>query len=273
MKCRSVRLHRASSVDDVVADTRRRPAARARSSPAGRAWCRSSPCGWPGPSVLVDVNQIPGLSTVECTGDGAVQVGALVRHGLLAEQAEHPLLAEAARWIGHTAIRTRGTAGGSLAHADPSAELPVGRRRDRGDGARRGLGLRPGPSAAARPVHRRPHHRARRRRDDHRDPVPGAGTVGIRRVHPPTRRLRPGRRRGRGDRRRRAHHAGRRRTGSGAAPSRGSWSLSEGGSAREAAAAAAADLTPAADLHGSAPFRRAIAAEMVRRALAQAGIG
>ena len=37
----------------------------------------------------------------------------------------HPLLAEAARWVGHAAIRTRGTLGGSLAHADPAAELPV----------------------------------------------------------------------------------------------------------------------------------------------------
>jgi CO/xanthine dehydrogenase FAD-binding subunit len=43
----------------------------------------------------------------------------------LAAQSEHSLLAEAPRWIGHAAIRTRGTLGGSLAHADPAAELPV----------------------------------------------------------------------------------------------------------------------------------------------------
>src|SRR2546428_9395353 len=76
------------------------------------------------PAVLVDVNRIPGLAAIRPV-DGAVEVGALVRHSRLVEQMAHPLLAEAARWIGHTAIRARGTAGGSVAHADPSAELPV----------------------------------------------------------------------------------------------------------------------------------------------------
>lgn len=76
------------------------------------------------PALVVDVNRIPGLATIEPL-DGTVRVGALVRHARLAEQTAHPLLAEASRWIGHTAIRTRGTAGGSIAHADPAAELPV----------------------------------------------------------------------------------------------------------------------------------------------------
>ena len=76
------------------------------------------------PSVLVDVNRVPGLDGLTPDGE-AVRVGALVRHAALAMQPHHPLLAEAARWIGHAAIRTRGTFGGSLAHADPSAELPV----------------------------------------------------------------------------------------------------------------------------------------------------
>jgi carbon-monoxide dehydrogenase medium subunit len=48
--------------------------------------------------------------------------------------------------------------------------------------------------------------------------------------------------------------------------------LANGGTAREAAAAASNEISPTADLHGSAPFRRAMAAEMVRRALAQAGV-
>jgi aerobic carbon-monoxide dehydrogenase medium subunit len=76
------------------------------------------------PGLLVDINRIPGLSTITPV-DGGIQVGALVRHARLAEQAAHPLLAEAARWIGHAAIRSRGTTGGSIAHADPAAELPV----------------------------------------------------------------------------------------------------------------------------------------------------
>jgi CO/xanthine dehydrogenase FAD-binding subunit len=76
------------------------------------------------PSILVDINRIPGLNRIE-TVDGVVRVGALVRHVDLVDQTQLPLLAEAAKWIGHSAIRTRGTTGGSIAHADPSAELPV----------------------------------------------------------------------------------------------------------------------------------------------------
>jgi carbon-monoxide dehydrogenase medium subunit len=77
------------------------------------------------PSLLIDVNRIPGLTGITRLDGGAVRVGALTRHTALAEQREHPLLAEAARWIGHSAIRSRGTTGGSIAHADPAAELPV----------------------------------------------------------------------------------------------------------------------------------------------------
>jgi carbon-monoxide dehydrogenase medium subunit len=76
------------------------------------------------PQVLVDINRIPGLSTIS-RSDDVLRIGALVRHHDLLEQHHSPLLAEAARWIGHAAIRSRGTTGGSIAHADPSAELPV----------------------------------------------------------------------------------------------------------------------------------------------------
>src|SRR5258708_25453621 len=80
------------------------------------------------PAVLVDVNPIRELSSIDADDDG-VKLGALVRHtdlinsGLVAERA--PLLAEAVRHIGHRAIRNLGTLGGSLAHADPAAELPA----------------------------------------------------------------------------------------------------------------------------------------------------
>lgn len=77
------------------------------------------------PAMLVDINRVPGLAGFSDTGRASVRVGALVRHSALARQESHPLLAEAARWIGHPAIRSRGTVGGSLAHADPAAELPV----------------------------------------------------------------------------------------------------------------------------------------------------
>lgn len=76
------------------------------------------------PSLLVDINRVPGLSGISAA-DGVVRAGALTRHCELAKQREHPLLAEAASWIGHTAIRSRGTVGGSIAHADPAAEIPV----------------------------------------------------------------------------------------------------------------------------------------------------
>ena len=77
------------------------------------------------PSVLIDINRVPGLDTISRRPGGGLRIGALARHRTLAAQDQHPLLAEAARWVGHAAIRTRGTLGGSLAHADPAAELPV----------------------------------------------------------------------------------------------------------------------------------------------------
>ncbi|MCU1375249.1 MAG: molybdopterin dehydrogenase FAD-binding protein [Actinomycetia bacterium] len=75
------------------------------------------------PTVLVDVNglDLDGIAVV----DGEVRLGALVRHRHLERQTAVPLLAQAARLIGHPAIRHRGTLGGSLAHADPVAELPA----------------------------------------------------------------------------------------------------------------------------------------------------
>jgi carbon-monoxide dehydrogenase medium subunit len=80
------------------------------------------------PSILVDINRLPGLDYVEPGPDG-LRIGALVRHSRLAggrDVWEHvPLLAQAARHIGHVAIRNRGTCGGSIAHADPTAELPT----------------------------------------------------------------------------------------------------------------------------------------------------
>lgn len=61
--------------------------------------------------------------------DGTLVVGAMTRQRTLERSPEVaracPLLAEAVRWIGHVAIRNRGTVGGSLAHADPAAELPA----------------------------------------------------------------------------------------------------------------------------------------------------
>ena len=79
------------------------------------------------PTHLVDIGRIPGLDVLD-EAEGRLRVGALVRHAALARLADDgPLraLPAAARTIGHDAIRVRGTFGGSLAHADPAAELPV----------------------------------------------------------------------------------------------------------------------------------------------------
>ena len=79
------------------------------------------------PEALIDLNPIPGLSYIRSEGT-EIAIGALTRHremefsAVLAE--ELPILVEAISQIGHPAIRNRGTLGGSLAHADPAAELP-----------------------------------------------------------------------------------------------------------------------------------------------------
>ncbi len=80
------------------------------------------------PAHLVDVNRIDELAEIT-RSNGSVRVGSMVRHREL-ERDERvvntaPLLARAAVHIGHFQIRNRGTVGGSLAHADPAAELPA----------------------------------------------------------------------------------------------------------------------------------------------------
>jgi carbon-monoxide dehydrogenase medium subunit len=80
------------------------------------------------PGHLIDINRIAELSRIRLDGDTLV-IGALARHADLARDPlvrEHaPMLAYAAGTIGHYAIRQRGTIGGSLAHADPAAQLPA----------------------------------------------------------------------------------------------------------------------------------------------------
>ena len=80
------------------------------------------------PGRLVDLNRIGTLSYVVARA-GGVAVGAMTRQRTVERSelvaAAIPLLAEALPWVGHSAIRNRGTIGGSLAHADPAAELPA----------------------------------------------------------------------------------------------------------------------------------------------------
>src|SRR5580704_5023866 len=80
------------------------------------------------PTRLIDINRIAALSYIRKDGDG-VAIGATTRQCVVERDAlvaaELPLLARAVPWIGHAATRARGTVGGSLANADPAAELPL----------------------------------------------------------------------------------------------------------------------------------------------------
>jgi carbon-monoxide dehydrogenase medium subunit len=80
------------------------------------------------PSLLVDINAVPGLDRV-ARRNGHIEIGALVRHAQAQRSPElakaAPLVARALPHIGHPAIRNRGTIGGSIAFADPAAELPA----------------------------------------------------------------------------------------------------------------------------------------------------
>ncbi|MCU4652023.1 FAD binding domain-containing protein [Roseibacterium sp. SDUM158016] len=80
------------------------------------------------PSVLVDITRIAGLQGIACSDD-TVEIGAVTRQAaaLASEviRAEVPLLAKALRHVGHPPTRCRGTVGGSVAHGDPSAEIPL----------------------------------------------------------------------------------------------------------------------------------------------------
>jgi len=222
------------------------------------------------PAVLVDINRVAELSGfARCPGSvgtGSVEVGALTRHSALAGQTEHPLLAEAARWIGHPAIRSRGTAAGSLAHADPAAELPVvavacgavatvvgpaGSRRVPAAELFLGplmstLGEDELITSVTFPVPARWGFAEFARR--HGDfalvtAVVADGAIAL--------------------------------GGVSAVPMRsaaGEDVLAGGGSVEEVVAAVCAELEPTGDLHASAPYRRALAAELVGRALRQAGV-
>ena len=80
------------------------------------------------PNLLIDINGIDGLDGIARNGE-TIEIGALTRHAQ-AERSDTiaqyaPLIARAMPFIGHAAIRNRGTLGGSIAFADPAAELPA----------------------------------------------------------------------------------------------------------------------------------------------------
>jgi carbon-monoxide dehydrogenase medium subunit len=81
------------------------------------------------PPVLVDLNRVASLAGLEALDDGGLRIGGMTRQRAVERSplvvGRAPLLAATMPWIAHPPIRTRGTIGGSLAHADPAAELPA----------------------------------------------------------------------------------------------------------------------------------------------------
>ncbi len=81
------------------------------------------------PALLVDINRLSELDFIRADEDGTLRIGAMARQRRLERDplvaARAPLLHEAMPFIAHPQIRNRGTFGGSLAHADPAAELPA----------------------------------------------------------------------------------------------------------------------------------------------------
>lgn len=80
------------------------------------------------PAALIDLNAVASLAYIR-EHDGQVRLGAMTRQRAIEFSPivarRLPLLREATRWVGHLPIRSRGTIGGSIAHADPSAEYPA----------------------------------------------------------------------------------------------------------------------------------------------------
>jgi carbon-monoxide dehydrogenase medium subunit len=80
------------------------------------------------PDILIDINRVDALRGIDLR-DGHIRMGALVRHAEVASSAlvsaRLPLVARAMRHVAHPAVRNRGTTCGSLANADPAAELPA----------------------------------------------------------------------------------------------------------------------------------------------------
>jgi CO/xanthine dehydrogenase FAD-binding subunit len=120
-------FHRASSLDDALSLLRQHPEAKPLAG--GQSLIPAMNFRLAQPSALVDLNHVAELSGITVTAHGAVYIGAMTRH-VNVERSQvvdrhSPLLAEAMAHVAHPQIRSRGTLGGSIAHADPSAELPA----------------------------------------------------------------------------------------------------------------------------------------------------
>ena len=126
MKPAPFAYHKARSLEDAVAQLAAHKDARLLAG--GQSLIATLNMRLSSPTLLIDINGIGGLDRIELKGD-IVEIGALVRHAQAERSdviARHaPLIARALPHIAHPAIRNRGTLGGSVAFADPAAELPA----------------------------------------------------------------------------------------------------------------------------------------------------
>lgn len=127
MKPAAFVFHQARSLDDALALLAQHPDAKPLAG--GQSLIPAMNFRIALPSALVDLNRATELAGITVTPGGGLRIGAMTRH-LAVERSDlvrshAPLLFEAMPHIAHPQIRSRGTLGGSLAHADPSAELPA----------------------------------------------------------------------------------------------------------------------------------------------------
>ncbi len=127
MKARAFDYVRAASVAEAVAAFRAHPGD-ASYLAGGQSLIPSLNLRLQAPDLLIDIGRIDALRGLELAGE-ELRIGALTRHNEILSSplvARHvPLLALAAPWVAHPAIRNKGTLGGSLALADPASEFPA----------------------------------------------------------------------------------------------------------------------------------------------------
>ena len=122
----SIEYYKASSVADAVGKLKANPDAKILAG--GHSLIPVLKLRLNNPSMLIDLGGINSLSGIS-ENNGTIEIGAMTTHGLLASSAlvksKIPIFAEVAETIGDIQIRNMGTIGGSIAHADPSADWPV----------------------------------------------------------------------------------------------------------------------------------------------------
>lgn len=126
MKAAAVDYHRATSLDDAV--QRLASAEDGKILAGGQSLVPLLNMRLARPALLVDINRLDELAHIR-RENGHVEIGAMARHRAVETselvRRDVALVAESLRHVGHVTIRNRGTIGGSLAHADPAAELPA----------------------------------------------------------------------------------------------------------------------------------------------------